>query len=250
MCAACYPGRHMGEEGQAAYHLTLREWPLSERPRERLIAHGPAYLSNAELLAIVLRTGMAGRTALSVAENLLARFGGLTGVRRATITELVDRQPGLGPAKAAQLKAALELGHRLSVVDQQPLHVGGADDVAGLLMLQMAELEQEQLRLVLLNTKNDVIGWPVVYTGGLRTTVVRGGEVFREAIRENASAIILAHNHPSGDPTPSPEDVRLTHQLVQLGKELDIDVIDHLIIGRGRWVSLRSKGLGFGNGRK
>ncbi|HLQ34075.1 MAG TPA: DNA repair protein RadC [Chloroflexota bacterium] len=240
----------MGDETAANYHLTLREWPESERPRERLIAHGPSYLSNAELLAIVLRTGTAGKTVLSMAENLLAGQGGLAGLRRASVQELVARQLGLGPAKAAQLKAALELGHRLSVADQQPLHVGGAEDVAGLLMLQMADLEQEQLRLVLLNAKNDVISWPVVYTGGLRTAVVRAGEVFKEPIRQNASAIIVVHNHPSGDPTPSPEDVNLTHQLVQLGKQLDIDVIDHLIIGRGRWVSLRSKGLGFPNGRK
>jgi DNA repair protein RadC len=240
----------MGEDGQANYHLTLREWPHSERPRERLIEHGPAFMSNAELLAIVLRTGMAGRTALSMAENLLAAFDGLAGVRRATITELIEGQPGLGPAKAAQLKAALELGHRLAVTDQQPLHVGGADDVAGLLMLLMGELEQEQLRVVLLNTKHDLIATRVVYTGGLRTTIVRGGEVFRSAIRDNASAVILAHNHPSGDPTPSPEDVKLTYQLVQLGTQLDIDVIDHLIIGRGRWVSLRSKGLGFGSSKK
>ena len=195
--AACYPGRHMGENGQGGYHLTLREWPESERPRERLIAHGPAYLSSAELLAIVLRTGLAGRTALSVAENLLAGFGGLSGLRGATIAELVSRQPGLGPVKAAQLKAALELGHRLSIVDQQPLRVNGAEDVAGLLMLVMSELEQEQLRLVLLTTKHDLIGTPVVYTGGLRTAIVRAGEVFREPIRQNAAAIILAHNHPS-----------------------------------------------------
>lgn len=240
----------MGDGGQANYHLTLRDWPQSERPRERLIAHGPAYLSNAELLAIVLRTGMAGRTALTVAESLLAGFDGLSGVRRATIAELVARQPGLGPAKAAQLKAALELGHRLSVADEQPLHVGGAEDIAGLLLLLMSELEQEQLRVVLLNSKNDLIAAPVVYTGGLRTAIVRAGEVFREPIRQNAAGIILAHNHPSGDPTPSPEDVNLTYRLVQLGKELDIDVVDHLIVGRGRWVSLRSKGLGFGNGRK
>ena len=236
----------MGEDTPANYHLTLREWPTSERPRERLIEHGPAYLSNAELLAIVLRTGMAGRTALSLAEALLAVFDGLPGVRRATVGELVDRQPGLGPAKAAQLKAALELGYRLSLVDQQPLHVNGADDVAGLLQLLMSDLEQEQLRVVLLNTKHDFIAAPVIYTGGLRTTVVRAGEVFREPIRQNASGIILAHNHPSGDPTPSPEDVQLTYRLVQLGKELDIDVVDHLIIGKGRWVSLRSKGLGWG----
>jgi len=237
--------------GQPGYHLTLKEWPESERPRERLLAHGPAYLSNAELLAIVLRTSVKGKTVLSLAENLLAAFGGLSGLRRATKEELTAGHSGLGPAKTAQLKAALELGHRLALASQeQPLHVGGAEDVAGLLMLHMAELEQEQLRLVLLNTKHDVIGWPVVYTGGLRTAVVRVGEVFREPIRHNASAMIVAHNHPSGDPTPSPEDVRLTQELVQMGKQLDIDVIDHLVIGRGRWVSLRSKGLGFPNGRK
>jgi DNA repair protein RadC len=182
---------------------------------------------------------------LGLAEGLLARFGGLTGLRRASVTELVAAQPGLGPAKAAQLKAALELGHRLAVSDTRPPHIGGAEDVADLLMLDMSELEQEQLRLVLLNTKNDVLGTPVVYTGGLRTSLVRGAEVFRPAIRENASGLILVHNHPSGDPTPSPEDVRMTHEVVQMGKKLDIDVVDHVVIGRGRWVSLRSKGLGF-----
>jgi DNA repair protein RadC len=231
------------------YHLTLKDWPESERPRERLLAHGPAFLSNSELVAIILRTGVRGKTVLSLAENLLAHFGGLAGLRRASVQELTAGKTGLGPAKAAQLKAALELGHRLSVIDQEPLHVSGADDVAGVLMLHMSELEQEQLRLVLLNTKHDVIGWPVVYTGGLRTAIVRPGEVFREPIRNNAAAIIVAHNHPSGDPTPSSEDVRLTHELVQLGKQLDIDVIDHLVIGRGRWTSMRSKGLGFPNGR-
>src|SRR5579862_3190573 len=114
----------MAEQAPVDYHLTLREWPLSERPRERLLAHGPAYLSNAELLAIVLRTGVRGKTVLSLAENLLAGFGGLAGLRRASVPELTAGRTGLGPAKAAQLKAALELGHRLSVVDQEPLHVG------------------------------------------------------------------------------------------------------------------------------
>jgi DNA repair protein RadC len=231
------------------YHLTLKDWPVSERPRERLLTSGPAYLSNAELLAIVLRTGVRGRTVLSLAENLLAAFGGLSGLRRASVQELTAGRAGLGPAKVAQLKAALELGHRLSMADQAPIHISGAEDVAGVLMLQMGDLEQEQLRLVLLNTKHDVIGWPVIYTGGLRTAVVRVADVFREPIRSAAAAIIVVHNHPSGDPTPSPDDVRLTHELVQLGKQLDIEVIDHLVIGRGRWVSLRSKGLGFPNQR-
>ncbi|HLY67551.1 MAG TPA: DNA repair protein RadC [Chloroflexota bacterium] len=241
----------MSENGAGdGYHLTLKEWPESERPRERLLAHGPAYLSNAELLAIVLRTGVRGKTVLTMAENLLASFGGLTGLRRATVEELVAGRSGLGKAKAAQLKAALELGHRLSLTDQEPLHVDGAESVANLLMLHMSDLQQEQLRVVLLDTKNNVLGWPVVYTGGLRTAVVRVAEVFREPIRHNASGIIVAHNHPSGDPTPSPEDVQLTYQLVQVGKQLDIDVLDHVIIGRGRWISLRSKGMGFTNGKK
>ena len=236
----------MGEAAaRADYHLTLKDWPETERPRERLLAHGPAYLSNAELLAIILREGIRGKTVLTVAENLLAGFGGLGGLRKASIPELIKGQAGLGPAKAAQLKAALEIGHRLSIEDKQPLHVNGAEDVAGLLMLHMSDLDQEQLRLVLLNTKNDVLDMPVVYTGGLRTAVVRVAEVFREPIRQSASGVIVAHNHPSGDPTPSPEDVRLTTELVRVGKMLDIDVLDHLILGRGRWVSLRSKGLGF-----
>lgn len=226
------------------YHLTIKEWPSSEQPTERLLAHGPAFLSNAELVAIVLRTGSGGETVLSLAERLLAEFKGLNGLRQASVAELRGRR-GLGPVKAAQLKAALELGQRLAVADQQPLRVNSPADVAGLLMLQMSDLPQEQLRLVLLNTKNDVLGWPVIYTGGLRTAVVRMSEVFREPIRQSASGIIMAHNHPSGDPTPSPEDVHMTHQAVQTGQLLDIDVVDHLVIGRGRWISLRSKGLGF-----
>lgn len=235
----------MGETRERAdYHLTLKEWPASERPRERLLAHGPAYLSNAELLAVVLRTGSGGETVLGLAERLLAEFQGLAGLRQASVAELQGRR-GLGAAKAAQLKAALELGQRLAIAEQQPLRVRSAEDAAAVLMLLMGELEQEQLRLVLLNAKNDVLGWPVVYTGGLRITVVRLAEVFRDAIRHNACSMIVAHNHPSGDPDPSPEDVRLTRELVKAGQLLDVEVIDHLVIGRRRWLSLRSLGLGF-----
>ncbi len=179
---------------RADYHLTMKEWPSSERPRERLLTHGPAYLSNAELLAIVLRTGTGRETVLALAEGILAEFGGLVGLLKASASELQGRN-GLGAAKTAQLKAALELGQRLAMVQEQPLRITSANDVAGALMLQMSELEQEQLRLVLLNTKNDVIGWPVVYTGGLRTAIVRLAEVFREPIRQSASGFIVAHNH-------------------------------------------------------
>jgi len=226
------------------YHLTLKEWPASERPTERLLDQGASYLSNAELLAVVLRTGSGGETVLALAERLLAQFGGPAGLRQATVAELQHAR-GLGAVKAAQLKAALELGHRLAATDQRPLRITSPADVAGLLMLQMADLAQEQLRLVLLNSKNYVLGWPIVYTGGLRTAVVRLAEVFREPIRNGASGFIMAHNHPSGDPTPSPEDVKLTQEAVVCGQLLDIDVIDHLIVGRNRWLSLRSLGLGF-----
>ncbi|MDE3075956.1 MAG: DNA repair protein RadC [Chloroflexota bacterium] len=234
----------MGEQTGSSYRLTIKEWPSSEQPRERLLAHGPAYLSNAELLAIVLRTGTVRETVLALAEGLLAEHGGLSGLRKASAAEL-QRRHGLGAAKTAQLQAALELGQRLAMIQEQPMRVSSAADVAGALMLQMGELDQEQLRLVLLNAKNDVIGWPVVATGGLRTAMIRLGDVFREPIRQAASAFILAHNHPSGDPAPSPEDVQLTRDVVKVGKLLDIDVIDHLVIGRGRWLSLRSLKLGF-----
>jgi len=235
----------MAEPARADYHLTLKEWPASERPTERLLQHGPAHLSNAELLAVLLRTGTDGETVLAMAERMLAGFDGLPGLREATVSELCKGVRGLGPVKAAQLKASLELANRLAMADKMLIRIHSPADVAGLLQMQMSGLPHEQLRLVLLNSKNDVLGWPVVYTGGLRTNVVRLAEVFREPIRNAASAIILAHNHPSGDPTPSPEDVKLTEEAVVTGKLLDIDVVDHLIIGRGRWVSLRSLGLGF-----
>jgi len=243
------PGMAEPAAQRADYHLTLKEWPASEQPTERLLLHGPASLSNAELLAVLLRTGTEGETVLALAERLLATCGGLPGLREATVAELKQTR-GLGAVKAAKLKAALELANRLAVSDRLPLRVRGAEDVAGLLQVQMADLPHEQLRLVLLNSKNDVLGWPVVYTGGLRTNLVRLAEVFREPIRNAASAIILAHNHPSGDPTPSPEDVKLTEEAVVTGKLLDIDVLDHLIIGRARWVSLRSLGLGFNPKKK
>ncbi|MGH2363262.1 MAG: RadC family protein [Chloroflexota bacterium] len=222
----------------------MREWPTSERPRERLLTQGPGQLSNAELLAIVLRTGSGDETVLALAQTLLAQYGGLAGLRRAAAAELRQHK-GLGDAKIAQLKAALELGQRLSLIQEQPLRISSATDVAGALLVLMSELEQEQLRLVLVNTKHDVIGWPVVYTGGLRTAVVRLPEVLRIAIRENASGFVVAHNHPSGDPTPSPEDIHFTRELVKAGQLLDVDVLDHIIIGRGRYLSLRSLKIGF-----
>jgi DNA repair protein RadC len=180
-----------------------------------------------------------------MAERLLVDFGGLTGLAQASFEELCGAR-GMGEAKATQIKAALELGRRLlAAAPQERLQVRNPADVANLLMMEMGLLEQEHLRAVLLDTKNFVIRIATVYAGSLNSAVVRVGEVFREAIRANAAAIILAHNHPSGDPTPSPEDVRVTQMVVEAGVLLDISVLDHLIIGRNRYVSLKERGLGF-----
>ncbi len=152
----------------------------------------------------------------------------------------------MGTAKAVSIKAALELGRRLLLESpgERP-QVRSPEDVASILQIDMSLLEQEHLRVVLLNTKNHVVAIPTVYKGSLNSSQVRVGEVFRDAVRENCASVIVAHNHPSGDPTPSPEDVRVTRDLVAAGKLLDIEVLDHLVIGRGRYVSLRQKKLGF-----
>jgi DNA repair protein RadC len=227
------------------YTPKIADLPLTDRPRERLLRYGAAALSNAELLAVVLRVGGVGQNAVRLAEVLLARFGGLPGLSRAGVGELTQVR-GMGESKVAQIKAALEIGRRLLVAapDERP-QIRSPGDVANLLMLEMSWLEQEHLRVVLLDTRNRVLGVPNVYIGSLNTSVVRVGELFREAIRHNAAALIVAHNHPSGDPAPSPEDVAVTRQIVRAGRLLDIEVLDHLVIGRGRYISLKERNLGF-----
>jgi len=226
-------------------HLSVREWPVSERPREKLARHGEASLSTAELLSIILRTGSAREDAVALAQRLLVGRGGLAGLADASTVELATEH-GMGPAKGAELKAALELGKRLLEQRVERPHVHSPADVANLMMLEMGLLQQEVMRTVLLNTKNHVIASPVIYQGSLNTAVVRVGELFREAIRHHCLSMIVVHNHPSGDPTPSPEDVAVTRELVAAGKLLDIEVLDHLVIGHQRFVSLKERGLGFG----
>lgn len=227
------------------YYTLIRDLPASERPRERLRDYGPQALSTAELLAIILRTGTNRESVLSLASRLLSQHQGLVGLARVSFAELCQER-GLGEAKAAQLKAALELGRRLS--SSQPearAVVRSPADVANLLSAEMGLLEQEHLRVVLLNTRNEVLGIPDVYKGSVNTSLVRVGEVFREAVRRNCPAVVVVHNHPSGDPTPSADDLSMTRQMVEAGRLLDIEVLDHLIIGHGRYVSLKEQGLGF-----
>jgi DNA repair protein RadC len=236
----------MSKEHPIPYHATIRELPLSERPRERLQHYGVAALKNGELLAIILRTGVGGESVLDLSRRLLVSFGGLVGLARASFGELV-REHGMGKAKTAQLLAAFELGKRLLVAspEERP-QITSPADAANLLMPEMGLLGQEHLRTLLLDTKHHVLASPTVYQGNVNTSVIRVGEVFREAVKLNCAAIIVAHNHPSGDPTPSADDVRVTGQIVQAGKLLDIEVLDHLVIGRQRYVSMKERGLGFG----
>jgi DNA repair protein RadC len=224
--------------------LRIRELPPSDQPRERLRDVGPQALSDAELLAILLRVGVSGTNVIQLAQQLLAEHRGWPGLLRADYRELCRRR-GVGEAKAATLKAALEIGRRLLVagVDERP-QIKSPGDVASLLMVEMGHLDQEHLRVVLLDTKNRVQEIVTIYVGSVNSAQVRVGEVFRDAVRRNSAALIVAHNHPSGDPTPSPEDILVTRQIVEAGKLLDVDVLDHLVIGRGRYVSMRERGVG------
>jgi DNA repair protein RadC len=231
---------------EAGYHPTIMELPSNERPRERLLHYGANALSNAELLAIVLRVGAPDENVIRVAQNLLSRFGGWAGLAQASLTELTAVR-GIGEAKVAQLKASLEIGRRLLVEspDERP-QIRSPADAANLVMTEMSLLEQEHLRTMLLDTKNRVIDTTTVYQGSLNASLIRVGELFRAAIRANCASLIVVHNHPSGDPTPSPEDVAVTRQIVEAGNLLDVEVLDHLVIGRQRFVSLKERGLGFG----
>jgi DNA repair protein RadC len=221
--------------------LTLKELPESERPVNRLHSYGPLALSSTELLAIL--TGTPHQ--LHDAAHLMATFEGLDGLARAALVELV-RQPGIGTAAAARIKAGFELGRRLLSQTPRDRHqIRSPADAANLLLPEMSLLDKEELRVIILDTKNRVVDIVTVYVGSVNTTMIRVSELFRDAIRHNCPGTIVVHNHPSGDPTPSPEDVAVTRQIVEAGKLLDIDVLDHLILGAGRYVSLKERGLGF-----
>jgi DNA repair protein RadC len=219
--------------------------PAEERPRERLARHGPAALSTSELLAVVWGSGAGRRSGPQLASEAVALHGGLAGLAAASTAEL-EMTPGVGAARAAQLVAAFELGRRIAADwPSGRLSVRGPRDVADRLVIQMGRLEREELRVVLLNTRNQVLAMPIVYQGNVSTALVRVGELFRDAVRQHAAAIIVVHNHPSGDPTPSPDDLHLTAEAVAAGRLLDVPLLDHLIVGHDAYVSLRDRGVAF-----
>jgi DNA repair protein RadC len=223
----------------------IQDLPESERPRERLATKGAQALNQAELLAILLRVGVEGESAVQMGDRLLREFNGLPGLHRADLQELCASH-GMGLAKAAQIKAAIELGRRLveEKPDERPM-IHSPTEAADLISYEMSGLQKEELWVLLLDNRNRVIAQKVVYKGSVNQSQVRVGEIFTDAVRHNATAVIVAHNHPSGDPTPSPEDIAITRAIVQAGVLLDIKVLDHLVVGQGRWVSLKERGLGF-----
>ena len=224
---------------------TIKDLKEEERPRERLAKLGPQSLTNAELLGILLRVGMVGETAVQVGQRLLQTFGGISGIHRASFDEL-SSQKGIKLAKAAQIKAAIELGRRLvlEAPEERPA-IHSPADAAELVQYEMSALEQEELRVLLLDTRNRVVHIETVYRGSVNSSQVRVAEIFKTAIRRNASNLIVIHNHPSGDPTPSPDDIAITRSILQAGELLDVKLLDHIIVGSGRFVSLKERGLGF-----
>lgn len=230
---------------ESPYSYRITDLDASERPRERLARLGAQALSQAELLAILLRVGTAGENAVQLGNRILQQLGGLKGLHRASFDEVCHLY-GIGPAKAAQIKAAIELGRRLALeTPEEKPSIHSPADAAALVEYEMSALEQEELRVILLDIRNRVLSVVVVYRGSVNSSQVRIGELFRDAIRKNSSSIIVVHNHPSGDPTPSPDDIALTKALIQAGNLLNIEVLDHLIIGSGRYTSLKERGLGF-----
>lgn len=222
----------------------IKEWPAPERPRERLGAVGPAALSTSELLAILVGSGTEGRTAVAIAGELLRLAeGSLRRLAGTSLTELV-RVRGVGAAVAARLTAALELGRRLAREEPaERVRINGPGDVYERCAPPLRDLTQEEFRILLLNTQHAVLRELTVTRGILDASVVHPREVFRPAIIESAAALILVHNHPSGDPVPSPDDRAITRQLAEAGRILGVPILDHIIIGDGRYVSFVEAGL-------
>ena len=230
-------------QGAPRYHTRIRELPSDERPRERLIAYGADALSISELLAVLLRTGTEQNSALGLAEVLLHRFENIRGVAHATIEEMAEVH-GIGPAKAAQIKAAIEFGRRLiSASPEERTKIRSPRDVYNLLGPNLRDEKREHFVALLLDTKNGVMRSKTVSVGDLSSSIVHPREVFVEAIRHGSASLIVAHNHPSGDPAPSPEDIAVTRRLAEAGELLGIELLDHIVLGDDRWVSLKERGL-------
>ncbi|WP_163537948.1 DNA repair protein RadC [Gracilibacillus sp. YIM 98692] len=222
--------------------ITMKEVPKQDRPRERLLEFGPNHLSNQELLAILLGTGTREENVHQLAERVLRHFEGLYSLKEVTIEELMTLK-GIGQAKGVNILATVELGKRIHQFKEKEKYViRSPEDGANFVMEEMYALKQEHFVTMFLNTKNQVVHRQTIFIGSLNASIVHPREVFREAVKRSAASIICAHNHPSGDPSPSQEDIHVTKRLTECGKLIGIELLDHLIIGDHRFVSLKEKG--------
>ncbi|TFB24936.1 JAB domain-containing protein [Filobacillus milosensis] len=222
--------------------IFIKDVPKDDRPRERLIQAGPQALSNQELIAILMGSGTKGTSALSLATRVLVHFEGLSLLKGATINELTMIK-GIGEAKAVSIMAAIELGKRLhSFKVGDRFTIRSPEDGANFLMEEMRDLKQEHFVALYLDTKNQVIHRQTIFIGSLNSSIVHPREVFKEAIKRSAASVICAHNHPSGDPAPSNEDIHVTKRLSESGKVIGIELLDHLVIGDQKFISLKEKG--------
>lgn len=223
--------------GRTAYKEAIKQWPETDRPKEKLIANGPSHLSDSELISIIIGSGSGSKNALDLARGLLNRFDDLTSLDSASVKE-IKAVDGIGENKAVTVKAALELARRFAVSSSgSKKAVRASEDVVDVYMKQMKNMKKEILKVILLNTKNRILKTVTVSEGGLTSSVVHPRDVFSPAIRESAHSIILLHNHPSGDPAPSEDDILLTQRIVEAGRLLHIRVLDHIIVGDNRYYS-------------
>jgi DNA repair protein RadC len=230
------------ETGLQTQTLMIRDFPQNERPRERFVSNGPESLSNHELVAIMLRTGTSQESVLQLSNRLLSHFEGLRLLKSATLEEMTAIK-GIGKAKAIQVLAAVEIGRRIANLTYDDRYViRSPEDGAKYMMNDMRFLTQEHFVCLYLNTKNQVIHKQTVFIGSLNASIVHPREVYKEALKRSAASIICLHNHPSGDPAPSREDIEVTKRLVECGKIIGIELLDHLIIGENKFVSLKEKG--------
>ncbi|MCL2337928.1 MAG: DNA repair protein RadC [Firmicutes bacterium] len=230
-------------QGRDQYRVAIRDMPEGLRPRERLLKVGAQFLSDVELLAIMLRTGSADASAIDLAAGLLGHFGGLRQLLDASVEELSVFK-GVGPAKVAQIKAALELGRRIamSTALEKPA-IKSPENAAALVMEEMRHLDREHFWALLLNTKNQVLAKEVISIGTLNFSAIHPRELFKAAIKRSAAGVILVHNHPSGDPAPSRQDIEATARLVEAGNIIGIEVLDHLVVGDNKFISFKAQGL-------
>jgi len=222
--------------------MMIRDVHIADRPRERLVRQGAASLSNQELIAILLRTGTKNESVLVLANRILSSFDKIQDLRDATVEQLMEVK-GVGQAKAVQILAAAEVGKRLYRKHSEGRYtIRAPEDAAAYLMTDMTSLTQEHFVVLFLNVKNEVLHKQTIFIGSLNSSIVHPRDIFREAVKRSAASIICAHNHPSGNPAPSPEDISVTKRLLEAGALMGIELLDHVIIGDHQFISLKEKG--------